>query len=215
MSSWKTFFFYIARHFFGWCTAVFLGMLSIVFILDYVELIRRAGTRPEATLLVLLEMAALKQPYMAQQIMPFAILFGTMMAFWRLTRSHELVVARAAGISAWQFLTPPLMGAFIVGVLVVTIFNPIGSVMQASYEQLDNRVLHGGGEQLTLTRSGLWLRQSDDRGNHAIVHANGFVASQRALQDVMILFLVDDDTRLVKRIDAKEALLEDGVWNVI
>lgn len=215
MSSWKTFFFYIARHFFGWCTAVFLGMLSIVFILDYVELIRRAGTRPEATLLVLLEMAALKQPYMAQQIMPFAILFGTMMAFWRLTRSHELVVARAAGISAWQFLTPPLMGAFIVGITVVTVFNPIGSVMQASYEQLDNRIMHGGGEQLTLTRSGLWLRQSDDQGNHAIVHADGFVASERAMQDVMILFLVDDDTKLVKRIDAKEALLGDGVWHVI
>lgn len=214
MSPWKTFFFYIARQFFGWCTGVFLGMLSIVFILDYVELIRRAGTRPEATLLVLLEMAALKQPYMAQQIMPFAILFGTMMAFWRLTRSNELVVARAAGISAWQFLTPPLMGAFLIGIVVVTLFNPIASVMQASYEQLDNRIMHGGGDQLTLTRSGLWLRQSDDRGNHAIVHADGFVDKQRALQNVMILFLAND-TRLVKRLDAKKALLGEGVWNVI
>ncbi len=214
MSPWKTFFFYIARQFFGWCTGVFLAMLSVVFILDYVELIRRAGTRPDATLLLLLEMAALKQPYMAQQVMPFAILFGTMMAFWRLTRSHELVVARAAGISAWQFLTPPLMGAFLVGIAVVTAFNPIASAMQASYEQLDNRVLHGGGEQLTLTRSGLWLRQSDDDGNHAIVHANGFLVNRRALQDVMILFFADDK-RLIKRIDAKEAILQDGAWDVV
>src|SRR5882672_11250746 len=143
MSPWKTFFRYIARQFFIWCIGVFFTMLCIVFILDYVELIRRAGTKPDATLLVLLEMALLKQPYMAQQIMPFAILFGTMMAFWRLTRSHELVVARAAGISAWQFLTPPLVGAFLIGVAVVTIFNPIASVMQASYEQLENRVLRG------------------------------------------------------------------------
>jgi lipopolysaccharide export system permease protein len=214
MSPWKTFFVYIARQFFGWCTAVFLAMLSIVFILDYVELIRRAGTKPDATLLILLEMAALKQPYMAQQVMPFAILFGTMLTFWRLTRSHELVVARAAGISAWQFLTPPLVGAFFVGVAVVTTFNPIASVMQASYEQLDNRVLRGGGEQLTLTRSGLWLRQSDEDGNHAIVHADGFLVNQRALQDVMMLFLADD-TKLIKRIDAKEAILKDGAWDVI
>jgi len=213
MSPWKTFFIYVARQFFTWCAAVFLAMLSIVFILDYVELIRRAGTRPEATLLMLLEMAALKQPYMAQQIMPFAILFGTMLTFWRLTRSHELVVARAAGISAWQFLTPPLVGAFFVGIVVVTAFNPITSVMQASYEQLDNRILRGGGDQLTLTRSGLWLRQSDDLGNHAIVHANGFLVNQRALQDVMMLFLADD-TKLVRRIDAREAVLEDGAWTV-
>src|SRR5215469_16541699 len=213
MSPWKTFFIYIARQFFTWCTGVFLAMLSIVFILDYVELIRRSGTRPEATLLILLEMAALKQPYMAQQVMPFAILFGTMMTFWRLTRSHELVVARAAGISAWQFLTPPLLGAFAVGVLVVTAFNPIASVLQASYEQLENRILRGGGDQLTLTRSGLWLRQSDAAGTHAIVHADGFLVKQRALQDVMILFLADDK-KLVRRIDAKQAILGDGAWDV-
>ena len=171
MSPWKTLFRYIARQFFAWCGGVFLAMLSIVFLLDYIELIRRAGTRPDATLLVLLEMAALKQPYMAQQIMPFAILFGTMMAFWRLTRSHELVVARAAGVSVWQFLAPPLSGAFLVGVLMVTVFNPIASVMQASYEQLDDRILRGGGDQLTLSRTGFWLRQSDEAGNHSIVHA--------------------------------------------
>src|SRR6185437_12212699 len=116
MSPWKTLFRYIARQFFTWCTIIFVAMMSIVFLLDYIELIRRAGTRPDATLLILLEMAALKQPDMMQQVMPFAILFGTMMAFWRLTRSHELVVARAAGISAWQFLAPPLSGAFLLGV---------------------------------------------------------------------------------------------------
>jgi lipopolysaccharide export system permease protein len=213
MSPWKTLFRYIARQFFGWCSGVFLAMLSIVFILDYIELIRRAGTRPDATLLVLLEMAALKQPYMAQQILPFAILFGTMMAFWRLTRSHELIVARAAGISAWQFLAPPLAGAFLIGAAVVMVFNPIASVMQGSYEQLENRILRGGGEQLTLSRSGLWLRQSDREGNHAIVHANGFLVNQRALQNVMILFFAND-IKLVRRIDAKEALLKDGAWEV-
>lgn len=213
MSPWHTLFRYIAKQFFGWCTGIFLAMLSIVFILDYIELIRRSGTRPDATLLVLLEMAALKEPYMAQQIMPFAILFGTMMAFWHLTRSHELVVARAAGISVWQFLAPPLAGAFFLGVAVVTVFNPIASVMQASYEQLENRILRGGGDQLALSRSGLWLRQSDPQGNHAIVHASGFAVKDRALQNVMILFLADDK-RLVKRIDAKKAVLRQGAWEV-
>ncbi|MGA2089419.1 MAG: LptF/LptG family permease, partial [Stellaceae bacterium] len=141
MSPWMTLFRYIARQFFIWCSGVFLAMVSIIFLLDYVELIRRSGNRPDATLGVLLELAALKQPYMAQQILPFAILFGTMMAFWRMTRSHELVVARASGISVWQFLTPPLTVAFLIGVVAVMLFNPIASVTQASYENLENRVL--------------------------------------------------------------------------
>lgn len=213
MSPWKTLFGYIARQFFAWCSGVFMAMMSIVFMLDYIELIRRAGTRPDATLLTLLEMAALKEPYMAQQILPFAILFGTMMTFWRLTRSHELVVARAAGISAWQFLAPPLASAFVVGVLVVTVFNPIAAATQASYEQLDARILHGGDDQLALSHAGLWLRQSDDHGDHAILHAAGFLVKQGALQNVMILFIAND-TKLVKRIDAKEAILKNGAWQV-
>src|SRR5258708_31938892 len=104
MPPWKTLFRYIVLKFFAWCTGVFLAMLIIVFLLDYIELIRRAGTRPEATFLTLLEMAALKQPHMAQQIMPFSILFFTMMAFWRMTRTNELVVARSSDVSVWHIL---------------------------------------------------------------------------------------------------------------
>ncbi len=59
MSPWMTLFRYIARQFFIWCSGVFLAMVSIIFLLDYVELIRRSGNRPEATLGVLLELAAL------------------------------------------------------------------------------------------------------------------------------------------------------------
>jgi lipopolysaccharide export system permease protein len=215
MSPWKTLFRYIARQFFGWCTTVFLGMVAIVFLLDYVELIRRAGNKADATLLVLLELAALKQPYMAQQILPFAILFGTMMAFWRLTRSHELVVARASGISVWQFLTPPLAGAFTVGVVAVMLFNPIASVMQASYENLESRVLRGGDQKVAISNSGLWLRQSDESGNNpSVIHADRFLLKERALKDVMFLFITDD-THLTKRIDAQEAVLGPGGWTVL
>jgi lipopolysaccharide export system permease protein len=214
MSPGKTLFRYIARQFLGWCGGVFAAMLSIVFLLDYVELIRRAGQKPEATLLVLLKMALLKQPYMAQQIMPFVILFGTMMAFWHLTRSNELVVARAAGVSVWQFLAPPLSVGFAIGVLIVTVFNPIASAMQASYERLDDRILRSNDDQLTLSRTGLWLRQSDGAGNHSIVHAERYFTDHKALRGVTMLFIAKD-RKLDKRIDAREAQLDAGKWDVI
>src|SRR4051794_14504151 len=91
---------YIARHFLTWVGAGFGPMIRHPLLLDYIELIRRSGSRDQATWGVLLEMAALKLPHTAQDVMPFAILFGTMLVFWRLTRSNELVAVRAAGISA-------------------------------------------------------------------------------------------------------------------
>ena len=43
--------------------------------------------------------------------MPFCILIGAMTCYLDLSRRLELVVARAAGISAWQFLSPALAAA--------------------------------------------------------------------------------------------------------
>ena len=213
MSPWKTLFRYIVFQFALWCAGVFFAMLLIVFLLDYIELIRRGNSHPDASLLVLLEMAALKQPHMAQQILPFAILFGTMMAFWRMTRSNELIVARAAGVSVWQFLTPPVSGAFSIGVITVTVFNPIASVMQQSYEALESRVLRGTGDQLTLSRTGLWLRQSDTDGHNSVLHAERLMPQNTRLEDVIVLSF-KDDRKLLDRVDAKWAVLDDGKWQL-
>ncbi|MBV9814297.1 MAG: LptF/LptG family permease, partial [Alphaproteobacteria bacterium] len=126
----KTFSAYIARQFSAWFGGVFAAMVVITFLLDYIELIRRGGAKIQATLGLLLEMAALKLPHTAQEVLPFAILFGTMLAFWRLTRNNELVVARAAGVSVWQFLSPAVIVAFLIGLVAVTIFNPIASLTE-------------------------------------------------------------------------------------
>ena len=72
-------------------------MLIVTFLLDYIELIRRGGASAQATFCCCSRWRRCKLPHTAQEVMPFAILFGTMLAFWRLTRSNELVVARAAG----------------------------------------------------------------------------------------------------------------------
>src|ERR1043166_8090286 len=137
---------YIARQFAVWFGSVFGTMVSVTFLLDYIELLRRGGTRAQATWGTLLEMAALKLPHTAQDVMPFAILFGTMLVFWRLTRSHELVATRAAGISAWAFLAPAVLMALLIGMVSIMLFNPVASAMQAGYEKLENRILRMTGD---------------------------------------------------------------------
>src|ERR1700745_3984706 len=202
----KTLSSYIARQFFAWFCGVFMAMVIITFLLDYIELIRRSGTRIQATLWVLLEMAALKLPHTAQEVLPFAVLFGTMLAFWRLTRNNELVIARAAGVSVWQFLTPALVVAVLIGISAVAIFTPIASFTEAAYEKLESHVLRQGLDQLSLSNAGLWLRQSDQAGNQIIIHA-GKIASQQLILDAVTLFFFNDSTQFTSRIDAHTARL--------
>ncbi|HEX3861940.1 MAG TPA: LPS export ABC transporter permease LptG [Stellaceae bacterium] len=202
---------YIARQFFTWFCGVFGTMVTVTFLLDYIELIRRGGTRAQATWSLLLEMAALKLPHTAQDVMPFAILFGTMLAFWRLTRSNELVVARAAGVSVWGFLTPAIVVALLIGVVAVTVFNPVASSMEASYETLDNRILRQTSDPLSLSEGGLWLRQSDPAGGQIIIHGTKRTAADLSLGNVSIFFL-NRTAQFLSRIEAQSAQLQNGNW---
>jgi len=204
---------YIARQFFAWFCGVFGTMVSVTFLLDYIELTRRAGMRPQATWGILLEMAALKLPETAQDVLPFAVLFGTMLAFWRLTRNNELVVARAAGVSAWGFLTPALVVALLVGVVAVTLFNPIASAMEASYEKLDNRILRQMGDPMSLSNAGLWLRQGDASGGEIIIHGDRLPSRRLSLRNVSAFFLNRRD-EFTARVEAQTARLDDGFWMI-
>ena len=161
-------------------------MATITFLVDYIELIRRGASKANVSRSAsLLEMAALETAaHDGQEIMPFAMLFGTMLAFWRLTRSNELVIARAAGLSVWQFLTPAVLVALLVGVIAVTVFNPIASSMEASYELLDSRDSSSRtpGDEMSISNTGLrWLRQSDGGdGGQVIIHGDKMADAEPA-----------------------------------
>jgi lipopolysaccharide export system permease protein len=211
LSLGKTLSAYIARHFFGWFCAVFGAMAVITFLADYIELIRRGGSKMQATLGLLFEMAALQSPQTAQEVLPFAILFGTMLAFWRLTRNNELVVVRAAGVSVWQFLMPAVVVALLIGIVAVTIFNPVASIAAAAFERLDARILGEGSDETLLSNAGFWLRQSDRAGDQIIIHGGKF-ASPHIVLDHVSIFFFDERTRFTSRIDARTARLEPGYW---
>jgi lipopolysaccharide export system permease protein len=134
-----------------------------------------------------------------------------MLAFWRLTRNHELVVARAAGVSVWQFLTPAILVALLIGIVAVTMLNPVASMMEATYEKLESRILRQGSDELSFSGSGLWLRQSDLAGNQVIIHAGKLVPGELIL-DTVTVFFFDDLTRFTSRVDGRVARLERGDW---
>ena len=77
------------------------ALAGLVGLFDFIELLRRAATKPDATFALVLQIAGLRLPYVTMQLLPFAVLLGGIVAFWRLTRSSELIVARASGVSAW------------------------------------------------------------------------------------------------------------------
>lgn len=206
--------FYVGRHFLVAFVGLFAVFLALIYVFDVGELLRRAAARPDVEFSDVALMALLKLPHMGEKTFPFAVLFGGMLAFWRLTRSHELVVTRAAGVSAWQFMLPVLVLAFLLGVVKITAFNPLASVTLARFETQEALKLKGQKSFLAISEAGLWLRQSYRKGQ-AVVHAETVLQQKRSvdLTDV-IVYLYEGSDRFIGRIDAGQAVLEDGFWHL-
>jgi lipopolysaccharide export system permease protein len=219
-----TFAAYVARRFLAMTIAMLAALTGLVWLFDFIELLRRAATRVEVGVPLVAEIAALRLPFVALQIMPFAILLGGILAFWRLTRSSELIVARAAGISAWGFLAGPLVVAVAMGMLGTAAISPVSSAMLSRAERLDLAFLRSGGGTSSLSGGRLWLRQSDrglDPRGVAILAgrpaaepataAEGLRRTVFLLTDVSVWRLSADD-RSLERIEAPRARLLPGAW---
>src|ERR1700722_4306611 len=145
-------------------------LLMVIYLIDTLELIRRAASHPEVTFAQIAKMSFFQLPEVGQQLFQFAVLFGGLFTFWRLTRTSELVVLRAVGISAWEFLLPAVLVALAIGVAKITIINPIGSGFSARFEQMDNALLRGKPSTINFSAGGLWLRENG-APSYTIIHA--------------------------------------------
>lgn len=209
---------YIGRQFLVMISIAFLGMLGIIMLGDLVELIRRGsdGNGSGVSFHVILEMLLFKTPYSGQRILPFAVLIGSMVALSKLTRSHELVVARAAGVSVWQFLMPALALALSIGVFFVTVYNPVAAAMLVRFEQLEAKHITNKTSLLAISSSGLWIRQMERNSGEVkehMFHALRVSNHGMALSDV-IVFSFGENNRFISRMDAPSATLQDQHWQL-
>ncbi len=204
---------YLARHFLIGFGIVIAVLLTLGFLVDLVELLRRGSDKEGASFAIILTMAVYKLPSLAEQMLPFAALLGAMLSLSRLTRTSELVIARAAGVSAWQFLMPPLIIALLIGGFVVVAYNPLASAMFARYKQIESKYLRGKSRLVAVSeKTGLWLREAAADGP-MVIHAGRVSRSGAELADVIIWLYRGNDT-FERRIDAKGALLREGYWDL-
>ena len=165
---------YLARNYIVNMLFILLVLFGIIYLFDTVELLRRASKKDDVPLSLVLEMGLFKLPEVGELLFPFAILFSAMFTFWQLTRRHELVVVRAAGLSVWQFLAPIMAVAMTVGIINITAINPAGALLLGKFEAMENQYLSNRKSYATLLHEGLWLRQVQDKNKdagHVILHA--------------------------------------------
>ncbi|MDE8345942.1 MAG: LPS export ABC transporter permease LptG [Acidocella sp.] len=198
--------------------AMLAALTGLVSLFDFLELLRESATAPAAGFGIIVKMEILRLPWTTLQILPFAVLLGGIFAFWRLSRSSELVVARAAGISAWQFLAAPILVATALGLFATGAVSPLSALMYGRAEALYNAYLKPGGGPLSLNGGQLWVRQADPGmapGGVAVLHADDVYLHNSILTaETVTVLRLSADTTLLARLDAAHATLVKGDWHL-
>lgn len=202
--------------------AITMGVIVLAILLvDTVEQIGTIGTRADITLLGIIRFSLMKLPALIEQTLPFGLLIAAMLTFRQFSKSAELPVIRASGLSAWMFLTPTVLIALTTGLFTMMAISPLGSVLSKQYEAERARLLARDGAQIAQAETGIWLRDVDDLVQ-TIINAQGIDETGTVLQNVRFLQeerILNADSggevfTFIRRLDAKTAKLEQGFWQL-
>jgi lipopolysaccharide export system permease protein len=203
---------YFAMRFLGSVIGSFLGVVALAAMIDYVELMRRGTDWPNATAWLLAKISMYRVPQLTERIMPFSVLVGAMSCYLTLSRRLELVVARAAGVSAWQFVAPAMIAALVFGTVATTVYNPISAMLHERSKRLEADMQGENLSALQQSTSGFWVRQKSSDGA-AIINAITSREQGAQLGGVSV-YTFDNSGHFQQRLEAKSAALQDGYWQL-
>ena len=206
-----TLFRYFALRFVGWITLCLLGLASIISLIQTVELVRRVSVLTSSpTDINFLKMALLNLPAVIEMILPFAMLAGAMLCFSSWNRSNEFVAVRGFGQSVWAALGPALFSAFIIGMLLVTVINPIGAVTSKRHEAQMAKVFGESDSNFSVSTSGIWLRDKLESGK-LIIRGDALNAETASIINPVI-YLYHDNIHMKALYKASSMQLTDKGW---
>ena len=204
----------LGRYFAGRFVVSALGVFASIFVLlvlvDYIEMVRRTSGLASASAIVVAETSLFRVPQLLEKMMPFCVLIGTMTCYLVLSRRLELVVARAAGVSAWQFIAPALASALMLGLLATIGYNPMSANLREHSKRMEAELFGGAPGGGVQDAAGFWINQVNAEGQVII---NAARSEQQGVRLTgLTLFRFDTNYQFKERIEAREATLEEGRW---
>ena len=201
---------YFAGKFLVSAVGVFASIFLLLVLVDYIEMVRKTSGLASASAIMVAETSLFRVPQLLEKMMPFCVLIGAMTCYLGLSRRLELVVARAAGVSAWQFVAPALASAILLGTLSTVVYNPVSANLSELSKRMEAELFGsapGGGVQ---DAAGFWLNQINSDGQVIINAARS--ERQGGRLTGLTLFRFDTNNQFKERMEAREATLEDGHW---
>ena len=203
---------YFCRVFFVWLGTSILVIGTVISLFEGTEPVRRSMGKANIDLSIILEMIILKLPTHFQMLMPFIVLSATMVTFYRLNHSQEIVAARSSGLSIWQILWGLMAFVLILGFMQLIILNPLSAAMSNRLENLEAIYFSGTSNRIAISETGLWFREvTPDR--QSIIHTVYIQPDTKTFTSITF-HNFRPNGGYETRVDASSAILRKGHWEL-
>jgi len=148
----------------------------------------------------------LKVPLIVGQIMPAAVLAGTLLGLGGLARRAELMAMRACGISLWQIATPIVLACFLLSIGMLFWNEYVVPPSAARSDYIETVEIKKKTYRQKFRRRELWYQ--DKRG---FTNIDRFDATNDVIHG-LTRYEFDDDFRLRRIVSAASASWKNKAW---
>ena len=185
--------------------------LLIVFLVEFVELLRRTSENPNIpSIFYVIYLALLKITESIAYIIPISVFVTTMMTCRTLNKYREMVIIQNTGLHSFRILYPFVFFIILFCAIYFIILNPLFSHATNSYQKIEQEVFRGKLSKTSISKSGIWLRQGSVN-NKIVIRAANFIPERSLFKDATF-FIFTKRNNFTERIDVESAQLEKEFW---
>ena len=147
-------------------------------------------------------------PSLLYNMFPFVILISGIWFFLKIKKTDEIIALKVSGISNFSIIIIPSIVSIILGILIITAFNPITSVLVKKYEIIKGSYEKDQEYLAAITVNGIWIKEKNINKNNIIRSAN--LNNENLIR--VTIYEFDKENNFVKRIEAKSANISSFNW---
>jgi lipopolysaccharide export system permease protein len=185
---------------------VSIGFLALFFFFDFVDELGDVGrgVRPYRLTQALIYVT-LRMPSHLYELLPIAVLIGTIFVMARFAQSSEYTILRTSGLGPWRALRTLLLLGLAFTVLTFVAGDYLAPLSDRTAQLLKARFSGG----VSLGTTGAWLKE---RQRYSSFNVNVFSLSPDGEMNRVRIFEADSRGFLVSLTQAARARFADGAW---
>jgi lipopolysaccharide export system permease protein len=185
---------------------VAVGFLALFFFFDFVDELPDVGKGVSPYRLTqALVYVSLRVPSHLYELMPIAVLIGTIFVMARLAQSSEYTILRTSGLGPWRALRALLVLGMMFTLLTFAAGDYLAPVADRAAQLLKAR-LEG---RISVGQTGAWLKERQAYSSYS-VNVNA-LTPEGDMQGIRI-FEADSRGYLISITQAKKARFDEGAW---